>query len=172
MKLLIHKSLFSWKITNDKGDTLAKVIDKKAVGPAKSILNKNGEIEYTTDVVYSKNQTESDRNFTYVIYKNGLRVASASLVGDEARANNNFSVKPPKIYQMQFQSSYGLLQMNRDENNGITLTKENEIIAKTSSLLTSTPKIFEVKDCDNIEFWAAVYVLMEYMIHEDDMMVV
>ncbi|NNJ30833.1 hypothetical protein [Lacrimispora defluvii] len=178
MKLRIRKGLFSWKLQDENGTTLAKICSRKLVGSAKKIIDAKGNTIFTTDIVNLPKQTESwnrGDSRKYMIYKDTQPVATANLffaTNPERTKTQSFTLRPPKADKMEVESSYGIWVVQRQKNNGLNITHDDTSIGIISPFFSFKPVFLELSEKYEITFWASIYMLVEYMMHEDDFIVV
>ncbi len=178
MKLKIQKGFFTWRLVNEKGETVAKISNQKIIGAAKKVSDNKGNIVFTTDIVNLPRQ-EKDMSYAdsrkYIIYKNNNPVASANLFlesNTEDGATRAFAIRPPQVVKMAVETPYGKWLIQRQKNNGLTITHEGTTLANVSPFFKFKPICLEISEKHEITFWAGIYVLIEYMMHEDDIILV
>lgn len=178
MKLRIRKSLFSWKLKDENGAVVAKICNKKFFGAAKRIIDTNGNTIFTTDIVNLPKQTEGwncANSRKYMIYKDAQPVATANLffaTNPERTKTQSFTLRPPQVDKMEVESPYGIWIIQRQKNNGLTITHDDTPIGNISPFFSFKPIFLEFTEKYEITFWASIYMLVEYMMHEDDLIVV
>jgi len=59
-----------------------------------------------------------------------------------------------------------------EKNNSLTITHDGVQLGSISPFFTFRPIFFELSEKYEIVFWAAIYMLVEYMMYEDDLIVV
>ena len=178
MKLRIRKGLFSWKLKDENGATVAKISNNKFIGPAKKVIDAKGNTIFTTDIVNLPKQTENWNcadSRKYMIYKNAQSVATANLsfaTNPERTKTQSFTLRPPQVDKMEVESPYGIWIIQRQKNNGLTITLDDTAIGNISPFFSFKPIFLEFSEKYEIAFWAGIYMLVEYMMHEDDLIVV
>lgn len=73
---------------------------------------------------------------------------------------------------MEVESSYGIWVVQRQKNNGLNITHDDTSIGIISPFFSFKPVFLELSEKYEITFWASIYMLVEYMMHEDDFIVV
>mgnify|MGYP000853803648 FL=1 len=176
MKLRIRKGIFSWSLVNENGTTVAKISNQKLMGAAKKISDAKGKVIFTTDIV-NLPVKKKDWNYAdtrkYIIYKDGEPVAIANLSLDEnPERTKAFILRPPQVGKMNVETPYGIWIIQRQKNNSLTITHDEVQLASVTPFFIFKPIYLEFTEKYEISFWAGIYMLIEYMMHEDDLIVV
>ena len=178
MKMRVRKGLFSWKLVDEDDTVVAKISNQKLIGAAKKIMDKNGNIIFTTDIINLPNQ-KVDWNCAdsrkYVIYKNAQVIAITNLLlttNTEQTKKQTFALRPPRVYKMEVKTPYGMWIVQRHKNNGLSITHDGNLIGSISPFFTFGPICLEIIEKYEIAFWAGIYILVDYMMHEDDLIIV
>lgn len=178
MKLQIQKGLFSWKLVAEDDTVVAKISNQKFIGTAKKISDANGGIIYTTDIINPPKQAE-DWNCTdsrkYVICKNSQTIATANLffATNPGRTKTQvFTLRPPQVDKMEVETPYGMWIVQRHRNNGLSIIRDDILMGSISPFFAFKPIYLKIIEKYEIAFWAGIYVLVEYMMHEDDLIIV
>lgn len=178
MKIRIKKGMFSWKLTDETGVALVKIKNKNIIGAAKNIYDQNGKLCFSTDIV---NLSPKDKTWNcansrkYIIYKNMQAIASANLYyakNPDRTLTQKLLMRPPQVDRIDIETIYGLWVAKRQKNNGVTITQNGALLGNVTPFFTLKPIYLECDEKYDIAFWAAVYVLTDYMMHEDDMILV
>ena len=178
MKLRIQKGLFSWKLKDENGATAAKICTKKFIGAAKRIIDAKGNTIFTTDIVNLPKQTEGWNcadSRKYMIYKDAQPVATANLffaTNPERTKIQSFVLRPPQVDRMEVETPYGVWSIQRQKSNGLVIICDDTTVGNISPFFSFKPIYLEIAEKYEITFWASIYVLVEYMMHEDDLIVV
>lgn len=178
MKLRIRKGVFSLSMIDENGTTVAKISKKKLIGAAKKICDAKGTVIFTTDIVNLPSH-KSDWNCAnsrkYIIYKNSKPVATATLsfaANEEQSKTPVFTLRLPQVDKMDVETSYGTWVIQRKKDNSLIITHDDMQLGSITPFFTFKPIFFEFLEKYEIVFWAAIYMLVEYMMYEDDLIVV
>lgn len=177
MKLKIKKGLFSWKIINENKILISKISNKKLFGVTKKVCNAQGEIIYTTDLKNQPVTNEFSNNAElkrYLIYQNEQQIAVATLHYAKSPESSRLqiSIRPPLVDQMNVDTPVGVLSIKRGSNNSVTLLQNDEILATVTPFFSFKKMYITHNEKLDDTFISAIYILIEYMMHEDDLMIV
>ncbi len=178
MKLRIRKGLFSWYLVDEKGLAVAGITNQKLFGAEKKISDGKGNIIFTTDIVKLPAQKAVWRyadSRKYVIYKDAKPVATATLSfakKPERTKTQVFMLRLPRVEKMEVETPYGVWVIQRQKNNSLTIVHDGEPLGSVTPFFTFKPIYLECTEKYEITFWAGIYMLIEYMMHEDDLIVV
>ena len=67
---------------------------------------------------------------------------------------------------------YGEWKIKQDKNSNVLISAEIIVFGKITPFLTLQHQKFNCSNEFEIDFWAAMYVLCYYMVHEDDLITV
>lgn len=178
MKLQIHKKFFSWTITDETGAVVSKIKRKNLFSPSKIILDRNGNLIYTTDIVNCPAEYKT-WNYAgckkYVIYRNEKPIAVANLhfaINPDRTVIQKLLFRPPQVDRMDIKTIYGTWVVKRQKNNGVTITHNETQLGKVTPFFSLKPSFLECNKKYDITFWAGIYILTDYMMHEDDLIVI
>lgn len=73
---------------------------------------------------------------------------------------------------MLLETPYGVWRAKRQKDNGIIFYQNEQRMGEISPFFRLKPHIIEFDEKYNITFFAGLYVLTEYMMHEDDLIIV
>lgn len=178
MKLRIRKGLFSWQLIDESDTTVAKISKKKFTGASKKIYDGKRNLIYTTDIVNLPSKKEIwnyEESRKYIIYKDEKAIATANLhfaINPDRTMLQRLTLRPPLVDRMDVETIYGLLVVERQKNNGVTISQDGVQLGKVTPFFTFKPKYLEYIGQYEVTFWSGIYVLIEYMMHEDDMIFV
>ncbi len=178
MKFRIQKGLFSHKILDEKGVTVAKICRKIFTGTTGKILDVKGNTVYTTDIVYHpiKNKKwNCEDSKKYVIYKDNKEIATANLkfaLTPERTKIQSILFRRPQVDKMDVDTIFGRMHIERQKNNCVIIYQDDAQLAKISSLISIKPIYLELTGKYDVLFWAAIYMLVEYMMYEDDLIAI
>lgn len=177
MKLRIKKGLFTWQIINDNKILVSKISNKKLIGVAKKICDSQGKIVYTTDIVNLPVTNEHWNNAEfkrYIIYQNEQPIAIATFTYAERPEATRLQIliRPPQINKMNVDTPYGVLFVKRERNNSVTIMQNDEILATVTPFFSFKKMYITHNEKFDDTFFTAIYMLIEYMMHEDDLIVV
>ena len=178
MVFQIKKCFLAWYIYDENKTTVSKIKSKRFWGPAKKIIDSDNITVYTTDIINepdTTNEWNCDDFKKYVLYKNGETIVIASLTFDknlEKTAFQTMTLRPPQVDEMLLETPYGLWRANRQKDNGIIFYQNDQQIGRISPFFNLKPHIIEFYEKYNIAFIAGLYVLAEYMMHEDNLIIV
>lgn len=177
MKLRIKKGLFTWKIINDNKILVAKISNEKLFGVAKKICNAQGKIVYTTDIVnlpITKKHWNIAEFKRYIIYQNEQPAAVATFNYAEHPESSRLQIviRLPQIDKMNVDTTYGVLFVKRERNNSVTIMLNDEILATVTPFFSFKKMYITHNEKFDDIFFSAIYMLVEYMMHEDDLIIV
>lgn len=177
MKLRIRRGIFSWNLVNESGTTVAKISNLKFIGSAKKICDAKGNVIFTTDILYLPSQKENwncTDSKKYIIYKDAKPVAIADLFFaiDPEQTKAQTFLRPPQVHKMNIETPYGIWVIQRQKNNGLTITHDGVQIGSVTPFFAFKPIFIEFTGKYEATFWAGIYSLIEYMMHEDDLIIV
>ena len=178
MVFKIKKYFLSWYIYDENKNIVSKIKSKRFWGPVKEIINSDNITVYTTDII-NKPNTTNDSNCVdfkkYMLYKNGETIVVASLLfanNSEKAAFQTMTLRPPQVDEMLLETPYGVWSAKRQKDNGIVFYQNKQQIGSISPFFSLKPHIIEFYKKYNIAFIAGLYVFAEYMMHEDDLIIV
>ena len=175
MELVIKKGSFAWYIYDKDKKILSKIKSKRFWGPEKKILDANNETVYTTDIIDEPDSTH-DGSYSsrrkYVLYKSGEPIVAASLTYDNKSERPVMALRPPKVYEMLLETPYGVLRVQRQKDNWIAVFRNEQKIGIISPFFRCKQRFFVFYDDYSIAFLTGLCVLVDYMRHEDDLIVV
>lgn len=178
MKLKFNKTLLGWSILDAGGNIVARIKNKKLLSPSKNIIDKDGNIVFTTDII---NLPSNDKDWNcadsrkYIIYQKEDEIATAtfSYAKNPERSNlQKITLRPPQIDIMEVETPYGLLQIKRQKDNSILINKGEKNLGKVTSFFSFKAKYLEFIEDYEPTFLASLYMLIDYMMHEDDLIVI
>jgi hypothetical protein len=175
MILSIKKCLFAWYIYDENKKVVSKIRSKRFWGPAKNIFDYNNITVYTTDIINEPNSTNDQSCASirkYVLYKSGEPIVIASLTFAANSKNAANILRPPQVDEMLLETPYGVWRAKRQKDNGIIFYQNEQRMGEISPFFRLKPHIIEFDEKYNITFFAGLYVLTEYMMHEDDLIIV
>jgi hypothetical protein len=111
----------------------------------------------------------------YVLYKNSETIVVASLnfaKTPEKAAFPKMNLRPPQVDEMLLETPYGVWSAKRQKDNGIVFYQNEQQVGRISPFFSLKPHIIEFYEKYNIAFIAGLYVIAEYMMHEDDLIIV
>ena len=162
MILNIKKILNGYKIIDDEKKETIFIKNGSLLSTKKNII-KDNSIIYKTDIIIENEKTK------YVIKnKENNVLVKASL----NYKNNNSIIKPPKVDLLLLSTPYGEWKIKQDKNSNVLISSENIVFGKITPFLTLQHQKFNCSNEFEIDFWAAMYVLCYYMVHEDDLITV
>lgn len=178
MKLLIKKGLLAWKIIDESGAIVAKISNKKFFGASKKITDVKGNTVFTTDIVNLPANTESwncTESRRYIVYRDEQIVATATFTyskNPERTKTQAFTLRPPQVDNMDIDTPYGEWKIQRQKNNGIVIIQDEKTIGTITPFFSFKRMYLEHNGKYEATFWAGIYMLIEYMMHEDELIVV
>lgn len=166
MILRIRPALGGYKIKDEAGTALASIRQQKLLGPAKLVLDQNGPV-YHTDV-----HEASDAGRYEVMDESDHVVVSIDLVFEPEPAGGSLT-RPPRADRMVlYTAHFGEWQVVHQRDHSVLFVHDGTVQGKLSPFFTVRPQIFACSDRFTVAFWAALYVLAYYMVHEDEMVLV
>ena len=73
---------------------------------------------------------------------------------------------------MDVQAPWGLLKVLRHKDCSVEVRQDGTVVAETTPFFSLHPVTLTCSEAQPPAFWAALYLLMEAMMHEDDVEVV
>lgn len=178
MKLRIKKRICSWSLVNESGTAVAKISNQKLIGAAKKISDANGKVIFTTDIVNLPPEKES-WNYAdskkYIIYKDAKPVVTANLSfakSPERTKAQTFLLRPPQVDRMDVETPYGIWIIQRQKNNSLTIMHDGVQLGSVTPFFAFKPIYLNCNEKYEDTFLAGIYMLVEYMMHEDDLIIV
>ncbi|MEG1520428.1 MAG: hypothetical protein RR458_05515 [Clostridia bacterium] len=175
MKMKIQKGLSSLKFKDENGNILATISNQTMFGKGKNIIDKDGQIVYTTNIInLPKVQEEWNlaRLRKYVIFENTRKIAIANLFLSKNLKRRNslaFWQRPSQIDKMDVDTPFGLWVVTRQPNNGVIVAKNGETIGSIAPFFTCKPQFFEFSSKYDIAFMVGIFSLASYMMNEEDL---
>lgn len=177
MKLRINKRIFSWNLINEKGVIVAKIRNQKLIGTAKEICDYNGKVVFTANIVNIPIKNEAWNcadTKKYVIFKDGKTVATANLYfakNPKRMKIHKLLLRPPQVDGMNIETPFGIWIIQRQKNNALTVNCDGVLMGSVTPFYTFKPIYLEFTEKYEPTFWAAVFVLIDYMMHEDNLII-
>ncbi|MFT4105471.1 MAG: hypothetical protein QM657_06880 [Lacrimispora sp.] len=178
MKLRIRKGCFAWSLVNEEGKTAAKISSQTFMGAAKKISDAQGNVIFTTDIV-NVSTGGGDGEYTdskkYIIYKDAVPIVTAALSFTKKQKSAKqlpCVLKLPQVEKLDVETPGGLWVIQRKSDRSLIITCNDIQLGSITPFFSLKPACFECAEKYDAVFWAGIYVLMEYMIHEDDLIVV
>lgn len=178
MRLKFNKTLLGWSILDEEMHTVAKIKNKNLLSSAKNIIDKDGNIVFTTDIINlpSKNK---DWNYSdsrkYIIYQKENEIATATFSyakKPERTTLQKFTLRPPQIDIMEVETPYDLLHIKRHKDNSISINQGDKNLGIVTSFFSFKAKYLEFIEEYEPTFLASLYMLIDYMMHEDDLIII
>lgn len=178
MRLKFNKTLLGWSILDDEMHTVAKIKNKKLLSSAKNIIDKDGNIVFTTDIINLPSKNE-DWNYAdsrkYIIYQKENEIATATFSyakNPERTTLQKLTLRPPQINMMEVETPYGLLHIKRQKDNSISINQGDKNLGIVTSFFSFKAKYLEFIEEYEPTFLASLYMLIDYMMHEDDLIII
>lgn len=178
MKLNIKKEGLSLDFVTDSKELVAKIMPKNITNNTKRICDSKNNTVYTTNIVESEPVKEAwnyEDTKKYILFKNNKPFATANIhfaIHPERTVPGIILQRPPQIDNMDIDTPYGILNVVRQKDNSIVILQNKEPIAKVSQFFGLKKMSLEyTKDFGNV-FWAGIYMLIDYMMHEDNLIAV
>jgi hypothetical protein len=73
---------------------------------------------------------------------------------------------------MNVDTPYGVLFVKRERNNSVTIMQNDEILATVTPFFSFKKMYITHNEKFDDTFFTAIYMLIEYMMHEDDLIIV
>lgn len=178
MKLRIRKGCFSWSLVNENGETAAKISNQAFIGGAKKISDAQGNVIFTTGIVNVSKDSQSGNyadSKKYIIYQDAVPIVTATLSFTkklESEKQLPFMLKLPQVEKLDVETPGGLWIIQRKRNHSFIITCNDIQLGSINPFFSLKPAYFECAEKYEAVFWAGIYVLIEYMMHEDDLIVV
>ena len=177
MKLRIKKGLFTWQIINENKILVSKISNKKLFGFAKKICDAQGKIVYTTGIInlpITKKHWNNAEFKRYIVYQNEQPFATATfhyaVLPEKSRLQ--ILIRPPQIDKMNVDTPYGVFFVKREQNNSVTIMQNNELLATITPFFSFKKMYITHNEKFDDTFFSTIYMLIEYMMHEDDLIIV
>jgi len=178
MTLRIKKRFFVWYILNETGTVVAKIKNKKLLSPEKNVTDRNENVIFTTDIVNlpaKENNFNSTETRKYVIYHKNQPVATATFASTEdlkMTKEISFALRPPRVNEMNVETPYGVWNIKRQLDNSLIISNENEVLGTITAFFSFKKQYLDVNRKYEPAFLAGIYTLTDYMMHEDDLLIV
>ena len=111
----------------------------------------------------------------YIIYQKDYKIATATFSyakNPERTTLQKLTLRPPQIDIMEVETPYGLLQIKRQKDNSILIYKYEKNLGMVTSFFSFKAKYINCIEEYEPTFLASLYMLIDYMMHEDDLIVV
>ena len=166
MILRIRPALGGYKIKNKEGTALASIRQQKLLGPAKLVFDQAGPV-YHTDV------HETSEEGRYEVMDEGNHVVVSSDLVFEPEPAGGSMTRPPRADRMVLHTAhFGEWEVLHQRDHSVLFAHDGTVLGKLSPFFTVRPQVFACSDKFSVTFWAALYVLAYYMVHEDEMVLV
>ncbi len=177
MKLRIKRGLFTWKMINENEILVSKISNQKLFGIAKKICDAQGKTVYTTGMVnlpVTKAHWNNAEFKRYVIYQNKqpIAVATFNFANYPEASRLHIIKRSQQIDQMNVDTPYGVLFIKRERNNSVTIRQHNELLATVSPFFSLKKMYITHNEKFDDTFYSAIYMLIEYMMHEEDLITI
>lgn len=173
MMFRIKRRFLSWNIVDEGNRLVAKIKNKRCLGAGKNILDNNGNIVYTTDIINLPKPKElwnTPQARSYKILRGKDIIATASFYCKKETKDNvhQQSLILAKLNDMHVQTPYGIWNIVRQKDNSIIIQNGNEIVGTITSFFALKAQKLNVLSKIDPVFIAGIYVLAVYMMHETD----
>lgn len=173
MTLQIKNTISGTKVKEGTGSTVITIKKESAFAPAKLILT-NNQVVYHTAIIDNEaehkswNRTDSRK---YVLYKGKTPVIVARLIFAKDAGKLSF-IENPQVERLIMQTPYGEFEAARQKDFSVLITDHGEVIGRITPFYRICPQIFACADRYPASMWAGIYVLVDYMMHEDELVAV
>lgn len=173
MILYVHNYIFFSRVLNDQKKVVCIIKNKRILSAAKKICNQSHKIELVTDIVNEQNGGRK-----YVVYSSAptrkeMATATPVYAADDLKAEQGrFPYKLPQVQSIKISSVYGKISINRLKNSKFSITDKHHQIGEITFRFPFQKCLISIDFIKDQEFGAALYVLLQYMIHEDDLIIV
>lgn len=163
MKLQIQRRFLTWKVTDETGLTAAVVANQSILSASKKICDPKGNIVYTSRIL------KPEENARYALYKQGEAIVTAKPVYGQS---GGIAFRLPKVLRMEMKTPYGTWSILRLSDESLAVTQNGEPLGKGAGFIPwKSGRLEYTGECDAL-FWTGIYVLMDYMMREDEMLII
>lgn len=173
MTLQIKNTISGIKIKDDSGNTNITIKKESVFAPAKLVLT-NNKVIYRAAIVDEEPEQKSwnrANSRKYILYKGATPVVVAKLIFAKDAGRLSF-VEFPQIERLILQTPYGVLEAARQKDFSVLITDNSAVIGKITPFYKTFPQKFACADRYPADLWAGLYVLVDYMMHEDNLIAV
>ena len=169
MLLIIKKGLFAWYVLDQNKKTVATIRSRRFFGLEKSIADSGGRAVYTTDAGTEPGTGER----IYRLREKEKTLVTAWLIPEKTPEKAQVPPFPlPRAAGLRLETPYGLWSLKRERGNEIVICQNERQIGAISPFNRLGKQRLELCGSYGAAFAAGLYVLADYMTHEDDVMAV
>ena len=171
-KIIIKRSAQFFCVQS--GKCLCRIKSRNFLSAENVILDEQGNEKYYTGFVPYKNSLEAEDERIcerYAIFDNTSKIASAYTI--KANINKKQSgLIIPRIFKLFVDFSGDMFMICRMEDNSFVIKNGENTIAVISPFTLIKPHTMEVFGGQDVCFLAALFSLIRYMVHEEDLAIV
>jgi hypothetical protein len=168
--LKFASTLTGVKVKNDDGNTVVTIKKESVFSPTK-LISTNNEILYHTSIIdfeAAKDSWNRAANRKYILYDKSDPYISADLIFAKD-AGHLGRINPPQVERLILKTPFGEWEAERQTDYSVLITDCSKVIGKITPFYKIAPQIFACSDEYPAAMWAGVYVLVDYMMHEDEL---
>lgn len=173
MILRFKKTISGIKVKNNTGNTIA-TIKKESIFSQAKLISINNKVLYHTAILDEKATRKSwNRADTrkYVLYKEDSPFIIAKLIFAKD-AGEMAIIRKPQVERLILKTPFGKWEVVWQKDFTVLITDEIEVIGKITPFYGICSQIFACADKYSASMWAGLYVLVDYMMHEDELVCV
>ncbi len=170
MMLKFISTLTGIKVKNEEGNTVVTIKKESVFSPAK-LISTNNEVLYHTSIIDEEVTSESWNRAAsrkYILYdKTGPYISADLIFANDA--GHLGRINPPQVQRLILKTPFGEWRAERQTDYSVLITDHSKVIGKITPFYRIAPQIFAGSDKYPLAMWAGLYVLADYMMHEDEL---
>lgn len=169
MKLTVKKRLVHWTLLDEDENIVAKIRNRRIIGPDKMISLPDGTVKYTTGITKSGESDHQEKHKgykNYVIYENGKPLVTANIkfIPNPAKhKNRSCSLLPRDIESMELDTPYGKWAIQSPDSKNINIIDADRHLGTIECSPALKPNSLICHEKLPAVFWAGIYTLVHYM---------
>lgn len=170
MILKFISTLTGVKVKNEDGNTVVTIKKESVFSPAKLITTNNEVLFHTSiiDIQAEKYSWNRAANRKYILYDKANPYISADLTFAKD-AGQLGRINPPQVERLTLKTPFGEWEAERQSDYSVLITEQTKVIGKITPFYRIAPQIFACSDKYQAAMWAGLYVLVDYMMHENEL---
>lgn len=181
MTLKIKQYLSFYHMIDERNNVVCKIKRRGFWNAERLIYNSNNKLMYTSDIIDSNQESkpwsylETRKYIVKYADEKQTNAATASVVYDKSdmiKKTNRLILKLPRADEINIDSVFGELHVKRLKDESFTICKDEKIIGSISRYRTFRVTAISCESIRNSGFLAVLFVLVQYMLHEDDLIIV
>jgi hypothetical protein len=173
MILQFKNTVSGIKVKNDTGNTIV-TIKKESIFSSAKLISTNNEVLYHTAILDEKATKESwnrSDERKYVLYNNEDSTFITAKLIFAKDAGKLSIIKTPQVERLILETPFGEWEAVCQKDFSVLIVDKNEVIGKITPFYGIRQQIFACADKYPASMWAGLYVLVDYMMHEDKLIV-